>query len=109
MSGRWFRRRRAVECVAPVHIPARFRRFHAGDRWHSLPSPGPPASLSLLPGVTEVTNMTRHQLIHAFCEVKAAGLAPVGPACPTTLDSSNRTSDITNREIAFIFFKDKGS
>ena len=30
-------------------VRARFRRILAGDRGHSLPSPGPPASLSLLP------------------------------------------------------------
>ena len=30
-----------------VRIHARFRRVHAGDRGHSLPSPGLPASLSL--------------------------------------------------------------
>jgi hypothetical protein len=30
-----------------ICIPARFRRIHAGDRGHSLPSPGLPASLSL--------------------------------------------------------------
>jgi len=28
-------------CAAPVRIPARYRRFHAGDRGLSLPCPGP--------------------------------------------------------------------
>jgi hypothetical protein len=41
--------------LRPVRIRARFRRFHADDRGHSLPSPGAPASLSLLPGRFKAT------------------------------------------------------
>ena len=42
---------RGRSAVAPGPRPCRFRRFHAGDRGHSLPSPGPPASLSLFRGI----------------------------------------------------------
>jgi len=41
-----------VPLIAQGSVRAGFRRFHAGDRGHSLPSPGSPASLSLLPGKT---------------------------------------------------------
>ncbi len=40
-------------CLACLR--ARFRHLHSGDRGHSLPSPGPPASLSLLPGKSHRT------------------------------------------------------
>src|SRR5579864_270314 len=47
---RWLERRGGRIGPVELGLLLRFAAIRGGDQGHSLPSPGPPASLSLLPG-----------------------------------------------------------